>query len=111
MKQKQTLKLNESQLRQIIKESIKNVLKENWEDAGNAWAEKQIANDFDVNPDGPGNENIKEEIRLYNEFKNKFEEKFGAGSFEKARKASLLTRFNPFAGDAEKAYDEWNRNV
>lgn len=34
MKQEQTMKLNESQLRNIIKESIKNVLKENTE---NVW--------------------------------------------------------------------------
>lgn len=34
MEQKQTIKLNESQLRNIIKESIKNVLKENTE---NVW--------------------------------------------------------------------------
>ena len=29
MKKKQTIKLNESQLRQVIKESVKNILKEN----------------------------------------------------------------------------------
>lgn len=117
MKQKQTFKLNESQLRDMIKESVKKMLGESWQDSADEWGLSHIANEYNVNP-GNDIDSLDKEARLYQKFKQEFEEEFGIGSLEKAQEmAHRFERFgiNPgnflfkhFTSPATQAYDNWN---
>jgi hypothetical protein len=87
MKQKQTIKLNESQLRNLIKESIKNILSEDWRDTGHEYTNQYVNNEYGSDPhEGPSDEDSQKEIDLLKQMEAEFDNEFGPGSFRKARK-------------------------
>jgi len=86
MKQKQTIKLNESQLRNIIKENIKKVLKEETDERGDAYdVVASLHSDIRtviVNHLGSINDEDKAPYRLYHILK-----KFGEDNAKKGKEA------------------------
>lgn len=112
---KQTIKLNESQLRNIIK----NVLQESWPETANRWSSFDSYSDaYDISG-LPTPDNIDDEKKqAWRQLKKEFEDEFGQGTFEKAREiANKFSRwginpsnflFKRFTSEPVKAWNGWN---